>query len=95
MILFAMSETVRLYRYRTLLAGGRVRTRNEMLELLEISPATFKRDLTKLRDQMRMPIVFDRDAGGYRMEVDSSMAELPGCFQPLNSARRSEPLQGL
>ena len=57
-----MSETLRLYRYRTLLAGGRVRTRTEMLELLEISPATFKRDLTKLRDQMRMPIVFDRDA---------------------------------
>jgi len=80
MILIAMSETVRLYRYRTLLAGGRVRTRIEMLELLEISPATFKRDLTKLRDQMRMPIVFDREAGGYRMEVDSSMAELPGLW---------------
>ena len=80
MILCAMSETVRLYRYRTLLAGGRVRTRTEMLELLEISPATFKRDLTKLRDQMRMPIVFDREEGGYRMEVDSSMAELPGLW---------------
>ena len=75
-----MSETLRLYKYRTLLSGGKVRTRSELLEVLEISPATFKRDLTKLRDQLRMPIVFDREAGGYRMEVDGSLSELPGLW---------------
>ena len=55
-----MSETLRLYRYRNIFSGGRVVSRSTLLGSLEISPATLKRDLTKLRHQLHMPIVFDR-----------------------------------
>jgi hypothetical protein len=55
-----MSETLRLYRYRNIFSGGRVVSRSTLLGSLEISPATLKRDLAKLRHQLHMPIVFDR-----------------------------------
>ena len=63
-----MSEVARLYRYKSLLSGrGAVPTATLMAEL-EISPATLKRDIAKLRDQLHVPIGFDRDLGGYRLE---------------------------
>jgi len=47
---------------------------------LEISPATFKRDLAKLRDQLHVPIRFDRDRGGYVLEQGHTDSELPGLW---------------
>ncbi len=47
---------------------------------LEISPATLKRDLAKLRDQLHVPIVFDRELGGYRLVQDHTGSELPGLW---------------
>jgi predicted DNA-binding transcriptional regulator YafY len=35
----------------------------------EISLATFKRDIAKMRDRLGTPIVFDKDLGGYRLEA--------------------------
>ena len=56
-----MSEVARLYRYKSLLSvRGAVPTATLMAEL-EISPATLKRNIAKLRDQLHVPIVFDRD----------------------------------
>jgi len=55
-----MSETLRLYRYRNIFSGLRVVSRSTLLGSLEISPATLKRDLAKLRHQLHMQIVFDR-----------------------------------
>lgn len=75
-----MSELTRLYRYRSLLVNRRVVSAAALIQELEISPATFKRDLAKLRDQLHIPIVFDRDAGGYRLEPSSSDSELPGLW---------------
>lgn len=75
-----MSEIDRLYSYRTLLTGRRAVPRQEILLKLEISAATFKRDLAKLRDRLSMPIVFDRDLGGYRLEATDSRSELPGLW---------------
>lgn len=75
-----MSEITRLYRYKTLLSGRRAKTAAELQADLEISPATFKRDIAKLRDQLHVPIVFDRDAGGYRMEQGHTDSELPGLW---------------
>lgn len=78
-----MSEADRLYRYNEIFAGRRLVTRDELLHKFEISPATLKRDLAKLRDQMNVPIVFDRDAGGYRLDSASGLVELPGVrFSP-------------
>ncbi len=75
-----MSEIDRLYSYRTLLTGRRAVPRAEILSKLEISPATFKRDLAKLRDRLNIPVVFDKDLGGYRIEVADSRSELPGLW---------------
>jgi predicted DNA-binding transcriptional regulator YafY len=63
-----MSEIDRLYQYKTLLSGRRAMSREDIMQKLEISLATFKRDLAKLRDQLHTPIVFDRDLGSYRLE---------------------------
>ena len=75
-----MSEIDRLYSYRSLLSGRRAVPRDEILRTLEVSLATFKRDLTKLRDRLHVPIVFDRDLGGYRLEKTGGREELPGLW---------------
>ncbi len=75
-----MSEIDRLYSYKTLFTGRRAVPRDEILNKLEISPATFKRDLAKLRDRLNIPIVFDRDLGGYRIETQGNREELPGLW---------------
>lgn len=75
-----MSETLRLYTLRELFKQRRMIRRNELLQHLEISPATLKRDLAKLRDQMNTPIVFDRDLGAYRLDAGSDQHELPGVW---------------
>ena len=53
-------------------------------ESLEVSLATLKRDIQYLRDRLNAPIIWDRDAGGYRYEKDSAPAgsqfELPGLW---------------
>ena len=75
-----MSEIDRLYSYRTLLTGRRAVPRDEILSKLEISQATFKRDLAKLRDRLNIPVVFDRDLGGYRLDTTDTRQELPGLW---------------
>ena len=58
-----VSEVAPLYHYKSLLVNRRAVSAADLMAELEISPATFKRDLAKLRDQLRVPIVFDRDQG--------------------------------
>ena len=56
--------------------------REDFLDELEVSLATFKRDLEYLRSRMRADIVYDRDAGGYRFDPKSAnkKVELPGLW---------------
>lgn len=76
-----MSELARLYKYRALLISRRVLSGPKLMQELEISSATLKRDLAKLRDQLGIPIVYDRDAGGYRLDQTSAnSSELPGLW---------------
>jgi len=75
-----MSEIDRLYSYRTLLSGRRAVPRDEILNKLEISLATFKRDLSKLRDRLNIPVVYDRDLDGYRIDNTDTRQELPGLW---------------
>ena len=75
-----MSEVLRLYRYKGLLSSRRGISADDLTSTLEISRATFKRDLAKLRDQMHMPIEFDRDLGGYILAQDHTDNELPGLW---------------
>lgn len=73
-----MSEAVRLYKYQALLASGRAVSRERLMAIEEVSLATFKRDLAKLRDQMGVPIEYDRDLGGYILRDHEGRHELPG-----------------
>ena len=78
-----MNQTERLYRIDQLLTERRLVTRNELLDALEISPATLKRDLEYMRSRLNAPILWDRDAGGYRFDTTpqpGAAYELPGLW---------------
>lgn len=75
-----MSEVVRLYRYKSLLSERRAVSAEDLMAALEISRATFKRDMAKLRDQLHVPIEFNRELGGYQMDPGHADSELPGLW---------------
>lgn len=77
-----MDRTERFYHIDRLLNERRVVPVQVFLDELEISLATFKRDLEYLRERFNAPIVWDRDAGGYRFEVSTTgpRYELPGLW---------------
>lgn len=77
-----MSEVVRLYRYRGILSGRRAVPAQELMAAQEISRATLKRDIAKLRDQLHMPVKFDRERGGYVLAQTPGQGteELPGMW---------------
>jgi predicted DNA-binding transcriptional regulator YafY len=75
-----MSEVVRLYQYKGLLSGRWAMSAEDIMAKLEISRATLKRDLAKLRDQLHVPIEFDRDRGGYYLAGGHTDSELPGMW---------------
>ena len=58
-----MDRTERFYKIHRLLTQRRFVGREDFLEELGVSRATFKRDLEYLRDRFNMPIVWDRDCG--------------------------------
>lgn len=84
-----MTKTARLYKIESLIRQRGHVSFARLLEELEISPATLKRDLEYLRDQLGAPIAYDRDLNGYRFETlggSSPLAregvrhELPGLW---------------
>jgi predicted DNA-binding transcriptional regulator YafY len=77
-----MSQFERLHRIRNLLEARRAISFPDLMHELEVSRATLKRDLAMLRDRFNAPIVFDRDAGGYRFGESSGgpKFELPGLW---------------
>ena len=75
-----MSEIGRLYAYKTLLSGRHAVPRSEILSKMEISLATFKRDLARLRNYLNTPIVFDRDLRDYQRDGAKARQELWGLW---------------
>ena len=75
-----MSEIVRLYRYRSLLGSMVAVPADQLMDVLEISSATLKRDIAKLRDQLHVPIEFDRELCGYKLDPKRVEDELPGLW---------------
>jgi predicted DNA-binding transcriptional regulator YafY len=77
-----MDRTERLYKIDRMLNDRKVVPINEFLEELEVSLATFKRDLEYLRDRFNAPVIWDRDAGGYRFDKHGvgDAYELPGLW---------------
>lgn len=73
----------RIYKIDALLANGRSRSIEFLLDELEISRATFKRDIAFMKDRLNAPITWDRDTRGYRMASQSGSGpryELPGLW---------------
>ena len=78
-----MSPLERFYLIDNLLQKHGIVPRATILDELEISPATFKRDLEYMRSRFNAPIVWDREAGGYRYDRAPAAGrkfELPGLW---------------
>ncbi len=81
-----MSKTARLYKIEALIRQHGHVSFARLREVLEVSPATLKRDLEYLRDQLGAPIDYDRDLNGYRFAGGSrgngsaARHELPGLW---------------
>lgn len=75
-----MSEFVRLYRYKSLLSHRTAVSAEDLMAAQEVSRATLKRDIAKLRDQLHVPITYNRELGGYQIEPGHSESELPGLW---------------
>lgn len=79
-----MSMHERIYKIDQLLSERRSVSFQEMMDRLEISRATLKRDLAYLRDRLNAPIVFSRELGGYCFDKTTGLPgtqyELPGLW---------------
>lgn len=77
-----MDRTERFYKIDNLLQTNQVVPIERMLRELEISKATFKRDIEYMRDRLHAPIEWDRERGGYRYAStpDTGRQALPGLW---------------
>lgn len=77
------NNTARLYRIEALIRSRGHVSFQALLDDLEVSRATLKRDLEYLRSRMGAPIEYDRDLNGYRFGAEASAGarqELPGLW---------------
>src|SRR5258708_1740432 len=80
---FRMDRTERFYKIDHLIRERGMVPVKDFLRELEVSLATFKRDIEYMRSRHYAPIVWDRDQGGYRFEeqqADAPKYELPGLW---------------
>ena len=77
-----MSKTARVYKAELLIRNRGHVSFQTLLDELEVSPATLKRDLDYLKDQLGAPIVYDRFLNGYKFgeEYRGQKHELPGLW---------------
>src|SRR3954468_10462622 len=97
----AMDRTERFYKIDRLLQSRHPAVPVEdFLAELDVSLATFKRDLEYMRDRLNAPIVWDRDHKGYRFEWPDETArapryELPGLWFNASEAQSLLALEQL
>lgn len=78
-----MDRTERFYLIDQMLCNQKQVTLSKFLQVLEVSLATFKRDLEYMRDRLAAPIVWDREKNAYcydQSEVESGQYQLPGLW---------------
>ena len=78
-----MNRLERFYKIDQLLQERTVVPAPRSCDELEVSLATFKRDLEYMRDRFNAPVVWDADARGYRYETKGKAGpkfELPGLW---------------
>ena len=93
-----MDRTERFYKMMRLLKANRVVSRSRFLEELEVSLATFKRDLRYLVDRVNAPIIWDSGLRGYRIDDKDPRAatfELPGMWFNASEAHALLAMQAL
>jgi predicted DNA-binding transcriptional regulator YafY len=73
-----MAQFDRIYQYKSIFSRKAFVPKQELLNKLEISEATFKRDLDKMRDVYNYEIVYDRYENAYRLNNTDGTYELPG-----------------
>jgi predicted DNA-binding transcriptional regulator YafY len=77
-----MTKTARVYKIEMLIRARSCVSFATLLDELEVSPATLKRDLEYLRDRLGAPIEYDRYQNGYRFGhgYRGQKHELPGLW---------------
>ena len=78
-----MDRIERFYKIDNLLQSRRATPLSVMMEELEVSRATIKRDLEYLRDRLCAPVIWDRALRGYRYDTAADGNErfsLPGLW---------------
>jgi len=77
-----MTKTARVYKIEMLIRNRGHVSFHDLLGELEVSPATLKRDLEYLKDQLGAPIEYDRFLNGYRFGEGyrGQKHELPGLW---------------
>ena len=78
-----MIQLERVYKIDRLLRRRKPPSRQDLIEALEISPATLKRDLEFMRSRLHAPIEWDRGTGSYRYSrsgPDDPEYVLPGLW---------------
>lgn len=79
-----MDRTERFYKIERLLRARGCVSFAALIEELDVSPATLKRDLQYLRDRLSAPIAYDHFENGYRFATpaatDAKREELPGMW---------------
>ena len=80
--LFSMDRTERFYKIEHLIRSRGCVSFATLLEALEVSPATLKRDLAYLRERLDAPIEYDAGENGYRFgqQWRGGKHELPGVW---------------
>jgi len=79
----AMTKTARVYKIEMLIRNRGHVSSQALLDELEVSPATLKRDLEYLKDRLGAPIVYDRFLNGYKFGEEfrgQAKHELPGLW---------------
>ena len=87
-----MDRTERFYKIDQLIRERGVVPVDDFLRELEVSLATFKRDIEYMRSRHYAPITWDREKGGYRFETPDPAApkyELPGLWFSPREARKA------
>lgn len=87
-----MERLDRIFRLHKIIANRRTPiSMRELIDKLECSTATVKRDIRDLREKFDAPIIYDRESNGYRFDTENGEhpCELPGLWF------NAEELQGL
>lgn len=75
-----MTDLDRLYRYKSLFTSRHALSSTELMGAMGVSLATLKRDLAVLRERLNIPVVYDRQLGGYTLPAGHRLKELPGLW---------------